>query len=242
MASKMTPDFIHLGDACAPGIIIQELLNIKTKQLFQLGGYYFNDILEFLKIDQYESIIEKTFLLNQYNENQQFSEFADEDDKHYHGHPVLHSKFNFIFNHDFLVQNKTKIVNYGFIVREFEEKIRRFRASLIGDNVAIFITFTNNKNARIEEMISFLKTITKKPFYVLLYTNEQDLTNQSSENVYKCFLDEPFFCWSKPMKDRESLYRKIYYYLCLFAKEKQLSATIFPVFEQTHYFKTYCTN
>ena len=49
-------DLCHLGDACAPGIIINHILNIKKKTLFMLAVYHFNDIITYLNDNNYENI------------------------------------------------------------------------------------------------------------------------------------------------------------------------------------------
>jgi hypothetical protein len=51
-----TFDLCHLGDNCAPGIIMSECLNIRKKTLFMLGFYNFNDILKVFNIMRYTRI------------------------------------------------------------------------------------------------------------------------------------------------------------------------------------------
>ena len=52
----------HLGDHCEPGIIINDILNIKTKTLFMLGVYSFNNIISYLNDNDYEKIYDKKYL------------------------------------------------------------------------------------------------------------------------------------------------------------------------------------
>jgi hypothetical protein len=115
-------DLCHLGNACAPGILINEILKIKKKTLFMLAIYHFNDIITYLNDNNYENIYDKNLLnISKY--------------------PVINIKYNFKFLHDYVFKNN-KIINYDFIIDRFNTKITNFKEMLIDKNLTIFINFT----------------------------------------------------------------------------------------------------
>lgn len=59
----MTLELLHFGDHCMPGIIINDTLKIQKKGLFQLGHYFFNDIINFLYDNKYHDIYDEQYLV-----------------------------------------------------------------------------------------------------------------------------------------------------------------------------------
>lgn len=57
-------ELCHLGDDCALGIIIDDILQRHKKMLFMLGVFKFNDILFYLNNNNFENIYNKTNLAN----------------------------------------------------------------------------------------------------------------------------------------------------------------------------------
>src|SRR3989339_814590 len=62
-------ELYHLGDFCEPGIIINDILNDKKKLLFMLGNYNFNDIVSYLKDNDFEKIYDRNFFQINKNRN-----------------------------------------------------------------------------------------------------------------------------------------------------------------------------
>ena len=120
----MDIELCHLGDDCASGIIIDDIIYQKKKLLFMLGEYNFNDIFNYLNDNKFEEIYNKDKLIIVKN-------------------GVKHKDYNFLFNHDYVINNYT-LTNYDFIKLRFDEKIKNFRGILASGNTCIFITFTKD--------------------------------------------------------------------------------------------------
>ena len=223
---------VHFGNDCAPGIIINDILNIKEKQLFQLGFYNFNDILEYLKESKYEEIYNKSHLffnnikiIEFYSYLKEYSYLPDED-------TLVNKKYNFKFNHDYAVQDY-KIINYEFIVDSFNTKIKNFKECLELESKIIFIVFTN-VDVKVLEMIKLLKEKTNNWFKLIIFTNNKNL-NYCIEQVELIYLNNKYNEWYlKPLKDRFILYMEIYNKFYKTAKEY----IKLPCFEDTFYYKT----
>ena len=127
-----------------------------------LGIYSFNNILFYLKECNYEKIYDRDDLIIL-------------PDNH-----VRHSKYNFIFKHDYKIEN-SQINNYDFIRDRFDLKIKNFLEMLSGDNMCIFIVFTKNlDNLKIDEMLDWLFLKKNINFHLMIFTsNKHKTTNQS---------------------------------------------------------------
>ena len=220
---------VHFGNDCAPGIIINDILNIKGKQLFQLGFYNFNDILEYLKESKYEEIYDKPQL---FFNNIKITEFYSNLNEYKTGPSILNKKYNFNFNHDYFMQDY-KIMNYEFIVNSFNTKIKNFKECLELEKKIIFITFTN-VDIKALEMIDLLKEKTNNWFKLMIFTSNKNL-NYFIDKVELIYLNNEYDNWFlKSPKDRFILYMEIYnkFY-------KKASEYInLPVFEDTFYYKS----
>jgi hypothetical protein len=220
---------VHFGNDCAPGIIINDILNIKGKQLFQLGFYNFNHILEYLKESKYEEIYDKSHL---FFNNIKITEFYSHLNEYKTGPSILNKKYNFNFNHDYFMQDY-KIMNYEFIVNSFNIKIKNFKECLDLEKKIIFITFTN-VDIKALEMIDLLKEKTNNWFKLMIFTSNKNL-NYFIDKVELIYLNNEYDNWFlKSPKDRFILYMEIYnkFY-------KQASEYInLPVFEDTFYYKS----
>lgn len=220
---------VHFGNDCAPGIIINDILNIKEKQLFQLGFYNFNDILEYLKESKYEEIYDKSHLF--FNDIK-IIEFYSHLNEYKTGSIILNKKYNFKFNHDYAVQ-EYKIINYEFIVDSFNTKIKNFKECLELENKIIFIVFTN-VDIKILEMIKLLKEKTNNWFKLIIFTSNKNL-NYHIDEVKLIYLNNEYNEWYlKSLKDRLIIYTEIYNKFYKTAKEY----INLPVFENTFYYKT----
>ena len=228
MIDKKTT-LVHFGNCCAPGIIINDILNIKGKQLFQLGVYNFNDILEYLKESKYEEIYDKSHL---FFDNVKITEFYSHLNEYKTGPSILNKKYNFKFNHDYVMQDY-KIMNYKFIVDSFNTKIKNFKECLEIESKIIFIVFTNI-DIKVFEMIKLLKEKTNNWFKLVVFTNNKSL-NCYFEKAKLIYLNNEYDNWFlKSPKDRLILYAEIYnkFY-------KTVNEYIkLPFFEDTFYYKT----
>ena len=158
---------VHFGNDCAPGIIINDILNIKEKQLFQLGFYNFNDILEYLKESKCEEIYDKSHLffnnikiIEFYSYLKEYSYLPDED-------TLVNKKYNFKFNHDYAVQDY-KIINYEFIVDSFNNKYNEWYLKPLKDRFILYMEIYNKFYKAAKEYIN-LPVFENTFYYKTLY-------------------------------------------------------------------------
>jgi hypothetical protein len=185
-------ELCHLGDDCVPGIIIDDILDKHKKCLFMLGVFKFNDILFYLNDNNFENIYNKDYLINEYDLW------------------IKHSLYNFIFNHDYKIENG-EITNYDFIKNRFDTKISNFREMLSSDNTCVFISFTENINEiEIGGMLYWL-TLHKKNFHLMIFTNNTYNSNFSPEHLSIIKLDISYKDWySREESYKYLLYKEIY--------------------------------
>ena len=185
-------ELCHLGDNCAPGIIINDILHIRQKCLFMLGLYNFNDILFYLNDNDFENIYNREHLVNESNVW------------------IYHNVYKFIFNHDYHLENG-EITNYDFIKDRFDIKIKNFREMLSSDNTCVFISFTENINyIEIGGMLYWL-TLNKKKFHLMIFTNNTYNSTFSPEHLSIIKLDTSYEKWyEKDSGYKYILYKEIY--------------------------------
>jgi len=184
-------DLCHLGDDCAPGIIIDDILKQNKKHLFMLGVYPFNNILLYLKDCNYEKIYDKNELVITPNNK------------------VRHKKYNFIFNHDYKITD-SQINNYHNIRDRFNLKINNFREIMKSEKMCVFIVFTKNvDNLKIIEMVEWLSN-NKKNFHLMIFTSN---TNNVSNSTYWTIinLNNDYNRWFEMNETcKNTLYEEIY--------------------------------
>jgi len=189
-------DLCHFGDKCGPGIIIDDILKTKKKNLFMLGGYPFNNILLYLTDGDYESIYDKEQLVVLPN------------------HHVKHRKYNFTFNHEYIIREsiqESKLANYDVVRSRFDIKIMNFKKMLSADNMCVFITFTNNlEDLKLTEMLEWL-TIHKKNFHLMIFTNCASTSTNELKHCSILRLSHSYEKWHEmdPVTKR-ILYTEIY--------------------------------
>ena len=149
--NKIEINLIHFGDQCASGIIINDILKIKKKQLFMLGIYNFNDIIKYLQDDTLDKIYDKKYLKK-------------------HNDYTKHLLYNFKFNHDYKYDEYSNIINYDFIKSRFIEKIKNYNQIFNLNMFNIFINFTNNvNNFNINDFLQLYKN--KINYHLIIFTN-----------------------------------------------------------------------
>jgi hypothetical protein len=187
----------HLGDHCATGIIINDILCQKTKHLFMLGIYKFNDILHYLKDNNYNKIYDK-------------NNFFIAEDGILNQPCIFHNDYNFGFNHDYKIIND-EIINYDLIKERFELKIINFKKILSEEKMCIFINFTDNVDVlEINEMLNWLNN-NKKNFHLIIFTDKSFSFQHNLPNLSIILLKKTFNNWFlMPFKEKFCLYNEIY--------------------------------
>jgi len=182
-------DLCHLGDACASGIIIDEILNIRKKTLFMLGMYQFNNILKYLHDGVYENIYNK-------------------DDLYIDVH-VKHRQYNFGFNHDYLIKD-AEITNYDFIKARFDLKIKNFKESLVSPNKKLYITFTSIFNRlNITDMLEWLNKNAIN-YHLIIFTDNTNTSPCAQPNLSIIKVSKFGGWWLFTPENKTVLYREIY--------------------------------
>lgn len=213
-------DLCHFGNQCAPGIIIDDILNICKKYLFMLGVYDFNKILNFLKDDKYEKIYDKTYL---------------EIDKNC----VFHKLYNFTFNHEFKIEN-SNFTNYDTVKKRFDEKIVNFRKMLSSKNKTIFITVADYVDElKINDMLNWLKEH-KKNFHLIIITDKKysnkheskDHTIIKIENTYKKW-------WLMEDKKKAIVYEEMYNKFIDCLKDRNIENNFPKCYKESEYGKAH---
>lgn len=211
-------DLCHLGNQCAPGIIIDDILNIRKKTLFMLGIYHFNDILEFLKNGSYEKIYDRNYLENQ-------------------GNDVKHTLYKFIFNHEFTIEN-WQITNYDAVKNRFDEKIRNFREMLQSNHKTIFINVAEDiDNLNIDGMLKWLKE-NKRNFHLIIITDRHYNTRYESENLSIIKLENSFRgWWNMSDNTKVNLYQEMYNKFITCLEQKNIENNFPKNYKDTDYGK-----
>jgi hypothetical protein len=238
---------MYLGDQCATNIIINDILKRKKKLLFMLGAFRFDNIVQFLEENKWEEIYDKKFLKPCNNSNVSLI-FENTVNKNTHlfdlDNCIRNTKYNFNFHHDFLYDKHTnKILNYQFIVNQYNVKIKNTRELFTNDKPVIFINFVFAHDmmkqlipSNLNRMISVLKKqIPHKKFYIFFFTNFHDL-HVSCENVHFIYLQNNYVEWShKTPKQNFELYKEIYNKFYETTKKIGLQSH-FTTFDKTPYF------
>jgi len=213
-------DLVHLGDNCAPGIIINDILNIRKKTLFMLGMYPLNNIITYLNDNKYENIYDLQYLDIQLNNH------------------VYHTVYNFTFNHDYLIKDSV-ITNYDIVKNRFDEKIENFKNTLNSKEFTVLIHFTRaSKQEDIDAIILFFKKY-KDRFHLIIFTNNHISVNNSLYvSIIK--LDNCYYQWyKKDMKDRYELYNEIYDKCIACLKNNNIKHDLPIDFKKTYYALNY---
>jgi hypothetical protein len=189
-------DLVQLGNDCASGIIINDMLQQRVKNLFMLGLYEFNQIVNYLNSNNYENIYNRDLL-----------EIRKDGF-------VYHKIHNFQFKHDYkLDDTNTKIINYDFVKDRFDTKIKNFKEMLLSDKKTILVNFTHSlRNMKIKSMIDWFN-INKKGsnFHLILFTDDISSLVSCGEKFTIIKLSQPYMRWfNMDIPTKHKLYREIY--------------------------------
>jgi len=179
---------MHFGERCHPIVIINMLLKINVKTLFQLGIYPFNEIVKILEDEQFDDIMDPKLLLYN-NNNVKYSE-VDKYNGYSHNNGIVnHKKYNIMLVHDYGIDQETNtILNYNFIQKSHKLKQHNFYEYINSGDFLCFITIlfdSNMQSLEYERMSNvLLNKYGLKNFVIVIFTN--DKTNIPS-NLPKCF-------------------------------------------------------
>jgi len=180
--------YLHFGERCQPYIIINLILNINVKTLFQLGIYPFNTIVQILEDETFDDIMDIKYLKNEkYNEIKYLE--VDKLDNYCHNNTILNNKkYNGLaLLHDYGCEEDT-IINYNFIQKSHKLKQSNFYEYINSGDFLCFITFlfdSTLSELEYEKMNNLLsEKYGIKDFVILIFTNDK---NPISSNLPKCF-------------------------------------------------------
>ena len=127
-----------------------------------LARYGFNDIIQYLNDNTLENIYDKQYL--------KVLSITD----------VKHTKYNFVFNHDYKITNGI-ITNYDNIVERFKEKINDWKNMCVDKtSPTIFIHCSIKENLNelhITKMMTALRNQRPEgPNYMFIFTDKDDIT------------------------------------------------------------------
>lgn len=213
-----TINFVHFGNQCAPGIIINEILGNKQKNLFQLGIYEFDNIYKYLVDESYESIYDNKYLVICKDNGEEISPTIcpSQTVGFQHEKKVTHTKYGFVFNHDYNYNSNYELTNYNFIVDIFNQKISNFKEILYSQNNFVYFIVFTFQHIMIDRMIEYLLT-KRKHFKLIIFTSQHNIANDLiSNNKYIEYytvikLDRQLTRWYKlEGTNKNDLYAEIY--------------------------------
>ena len=140
-------DFLHFGETCNPIVIINFILKIKKKTMFSLAVYPFNTIVQILEDNTFGDIADLQYI--RFNSNKVDYLEVDTLNGYCHNNEVFtNTKYpNIQLLHDYgLEPNTNTIINYNFIKKSFDTKIRNLNDSLRSKNFLCFVCFLYMSN------------------------------------------------------------------------------------------------
>jgi hypothetical protein len=190
--------YIHFGERCHPIVIINMLLNINIKTLFQLGVYPFNAIVKILEDETFDDIMKPQHLslmtslpdgsnIVKYNELKVLE--VDKINNYCHGNTIIsNSKYDkILLVHDYGCEEDT-IVNYNFIQKSHKLKQKNFYEYIHSGDFLCFITILFDSNLADLEYEKMSNILTEKyglkDFVIVIFTNDK---NPIPNNLPKCF-------------------------------------------------------
>ena len=184
----------HLGNNCAPGIIINDILGIKQKSLFMLLFIPFWSMVDYITNDNLEEIHD-------------FDHWIIENGA------ARHTKYKFGFNHECKFNDQKELINADKIHARFTEKIDYFRGN-DPQKVYVYIHFTHQcmdeefYTPYIHRLVSWFQQQNRN-FHILVFTDNAANLDKGSEHVHVAFLDTNWDQWWEPTR-KKALYATIY--------------------------------
>jgi len=145
-----------------------------------------------------------------------------------------------VFNHDFKCENN-KIINFQFIKESWDTKKHNFVNYVKSEEIKIFINFS--ENPIIDDYFNFLSLLKDKydanldKIYICIFS--KNTATKKIKNVQIINLDNDYSEWFllSNYSTHPKLFKEIYGKFYDFAKSIDVD-NIFPIFEQTDYFKS----
>jgi hypothetical protein len=207
-------NFIHFGERCQTLIIIDLLLSIHRKTLFQYALHPFNTIIQILEDNNFMDIIDTKYLKH----NEQYYEHLEIDKKYGFGHDTvfIHTKYNGSkIVHDYTIEDN-KIINFNFVNDMYKSKINNFIEDIHSNNFVCFICFlaeTNVNNLEYERMVNTLRNKHNvKDFTIFIFTNDKINDSLIIPPEYEIIYLEEIFGNDahKSIDERLKLYKEIH--------------------------------
>ena len=179
--------YLHFGERCHTLVIINMLLNINIKTLFQLGIFPFNAIVNILEDEKFNDIINVDYLLYDGNKVDYLKE--DKLKNYCHGNNLLvHTKYHGLrLLHDYGVENNV-IINHNFIQEQHLVKRNNFYEYINSGDFLCFITILYESNLSCLEYEKMYNVLTTKyglkDFVIVIFTNDSE---GIPNNIPKCF-------------------------------------------------------
>ena len=206
--------FHHFGERCHPLLIINMLLNIKEKKLFQLGIFPFNTIIDILEEGQLEDIINIDYL----RRNGNCINYETEDKHHGYAHvnsECQHIKYkNLQLVHDYAFEGNT-IINKKFIENSHRIKMENFYKDIAENKFMIFITFLYDSKIdelKFEEMKNVLINKYKIQKFLIIIFSQEEKPNKFIPEEYEILTIENDYrdAIKRKKEYRIPLYRDIF--------------------------------
>lgn len=230
-------NLLYFGDNCGPGILISWLFNFNTPLPFQLmvtNAKAINEIIQ----DDFKYIIEKEYLLDKDKKSIEF--FENDINKYNHESMIYHSKYDIIINHDFYLKDG-KILNYNFIKKSWDDKIKNFNELIADTKYKFFINFPVFK-IDLNDHINFLELVKSKysasNVYILIF-NPLINENHIKQNIYLIKLDiyDYNIWWNDNLAIKYDSMLEIYTKFCNIINT--IDDFDIPPFESSWYYKNY---
>lgn len=179
--------YLHFGERCQPITMINMMLKINIKTLFQLGIYPFNAIVQILEDEKFDDIMNIDYLTCN-GKKLTFLE-VDKIERYCHQQtPCRNTKYNgVVLLHDYGGEDNV-IENYNFIQKSHKLKQRNFYEYINSGDFLCFITVlyeSKLESLMYEKMSQLLsQKYGIKDFIIVIFTND---TNPIPENLPKCY-------------------------------------------------------
>jgi len=186
--------YVDFGERCHPLIIINMMLNINTKTLFQLGIYPFNTIVKILEDGTFDDSMNPQYLRLNHDEhgNIKYNNLKvlelDKLNNYCHSNTIIsNSKYDgLMLVHDYGCEEDT-IINYNFIQNSHKLKQQNFYENIHSGDFLCFITILFDSNLSVLEYERMSNVLSQKygvnNFVIVIFTNDKNIP----ENLPKMF-------------------------------------------------------
>jgi hypothetical protein len=187
--------FIHFGDNCASGIIINNILNIPHKLPFMLARFYFESIINIMK-NNFDGMYDEKNLVLGFPEDKKDERYTDaiglcrpirgfESVIKKYGNDddiiIYNTLYDTTYRHHFVV-DEDKILNYDFVVDQGQKKIENYYRYVDTKKLLIFINF-QMKDKKEEDILWFEEHLKSQNLnYKLIIFTYNDIESKIIKN------------------------------------------------------------